>query len=362
MSKCSVCGNRITEGEPDFYFCPECQKKYHRNCFERFGCTDKNCPEHRGCEPAPEGMAEPPAPLPPREKGVKGALRYFEEYNDRFLICPDCGKKVPVFVWNLRLGCPVKSCLEHKEHLYLRTGLVLLAAALLYAGFRLRAELFLDSALWFAAGFAVLYIVLIHLGMYVKIGFIGKTRLRAFAAGLVQGAAIGALLLAWTLCFCDGVLNSQYKKGAAAMEAGDYAGAARYFLKIPQYRDSRVQKAKAEIKLDQIKYSEAKKALLREDYGTAIDLLEEINGYMDSGELLKEAKYKQAKNAIVSGDLKTAVDTFTDLGAYKDSQNILKTITGKALPALGGAVLDMIRKPSDDEDSKSGFLKRLPGN
>ncbi|MBQ9359387.1 MAG: hypothetical protein IJT95_07595, partial [Abditibacteriota bacterium] len=92
----------------------------------------------------------------------------------------------------------------------------------------------------------------------------------------------------------------------------------------------------------------------------AIQLFGSIDGYMDSKELLKEAKYKQAKSAIVSGDLKTAVDTFTDLGSYKDSRSILKTITEKALPALGGAVMDMI-KPSED-DSEPGFWGKLMGN
>ena len=104
-----------------------------------------------------------------------------------------------------------------------------------------------------------------------------------------------------------------------------------------------------------------KEALEREDYGEAIRMFESIEDYMDSKTLLKEAKYKQAKKAIAEGDLKTAVNTFTDLGGYKDSRSILKKLTEGALPALGGAVLDMIKKPSED-GSEPGFWDKVLGN
>ncbi len=359
MSKCNICGNRFIEGEPDFYFCPACQKKYHKGCFERFGCTDRDCPEYRGFDPIEETEARAPAPLPPMEKGLKGALKYFSDYNDSLLICPECGKKVSVFVWNYRLGCPVHSCLERKEHLYLRAGVAALALALVYAFVR-TGKLFLDHAVLFALAFAALYWLLIHLGMYVKIKHLTGPQLRKFGAGLAQGAAVAAALAVFTLIFCGSVLNGVYQKGMTALNAGQYEEARDLFKQIPRYRDSKLLYAKAEIKHFGEVYRQGKQALDREDYGAAIQLFGSIDGYMDSKELLKEAKYKQAKSAIVSGDLKTAVDTFTDLGSYKDSRSILKTITEKALPALGGAVMDMI-KPSED-DSEPGFWGKLMGN
>lgn len=360
MSKCSICGNRFVKGDPDFYYCPACQKKYHKGCFERFGCTDSSCSEYRGCDPIEETEAQAPEPLPPREKGFRGALKYFSDYNDSQIVCPECGKKVSVFVWNYRLGCPVPSCLERKEHLYLRAGAAALILALAYAVIKTRA-LFLDHAVVFTAVFAILYFLLIHLGMYVKILHMRSPQLRKFGAGLAQGAAVAVVLTAFTLIFCNSILQGVYRQGMTAFNAGEYNKAQELFKQIPRYKDSEVLRAKAEIKECQVTYQLAKQALEREDYNTAIQLFGSIEDYMDSKTLLKEAKYKQAKNAIVSGDLKTAVDTFTDLGAYKDSQNILKTITEKALPALGSAIGSMWKKDSDEEGNEGLFGRLLGG-
>ena len=253
-------------------------------------------------------------------------------------------------MWNYRLGCPVHSCLERKEHLYLRAGAALLVTALLYAGFRTR-SLFPERALFFGVTFAVLYFVLIHLGMYVRIRYLNSP----------QGAVIGAVLLAFTLIFCNSLLSGAYHKGTEALNGGRYDEAIEAFKLIPRYKDSEILQAGAELKKCQAVYGAAKEALEREDYGEAIRMFESIEDYMDSKTLLKEAKYKQAKKAIAEGDLKTAVNTFTDLGGYKDSRSILKKLTEGALPALGGAVLDMIKKPSED-GSEPGFWDKVLGN
>ena len=360
MSKCSVCGGRFVKGDPDFYYCPGCQKKYHKGCFERFGCTDSSCSEYRGCGPAGEDAA-PPVPGSSAGEGAGDRLQALIRYHDAVVTCPDCGKKVPLFIWNYRLGCPAPSCMERKEHLYWRTGAGALLAALAFGILR-AGKLFAGHAAAYAVLFVLLFVLLAHLGMYVKIRYMYSAQIPKFLAGLAQGAAAAAVLVLFCVLYTQGILGAEYKKGMRAMEAGNYAEAKRLFESAGDFRDSRVLAAKADIKECDRIYRQAEEALRSEDYTRAIELLGSIRDYRDSRELLKEAKYRQAKISIASGDIKTAVNLFTDLGDYKDSGSILKTIAEKALPALGSAIGSMWRKDSgEEEDGSTGLWGRLLG-
>lgn len=69
-----------------------------------------------------------------------------------------------------------------------------------------------------------------------------------------------------------------------------------------------------------MKYREAQEAYESQDYEQAITLLEELDGYKDTVELLKEVKYNQALYLYNEGKLDESIDVLNEIPDYEDSK------------------------------------------
>lgn len=106
----------------------------------------------------------------------------------------------------------------------------------------------------------------------------------------------------------------------------------------------------------QVRYSQAKTALNKDDFDEAKDILGSILFYRDADELLLECEYRQAKEFIADGNIEKAREIIDGLDGYKDSLTLLEKCDyeeARSLMEEGkySEALDFL-KPLDYKNSK----------
>lgn len=78
-----------------------------------------------------------------------------------------------------------------------------------------------------------------------------------------------------------------------------------------------------------IKYNEALALVESKNYDEAIAIFEELSGYSDSADKIRETKYKKAEDLVSNKEFDAAIEIFDKLGDYRDSKERVKDVKYK---------------------------------
>lgn len=135
------------------------------------------------------------------------------------------------------------------------------------------------------------------------------------------------LMLALTLALSlTGCKISDYKKAVSAMEEGRYADAIVLLEAVEDYKDS------AEL-LDKCHYVLAEQAFESKEYADAKAAFQALGDYKDSAAYVKKCDYNLALNAYEDEDYSAALEIFQSLEGYSDSDRYIAECESAILAA-----------------------------
>lgn len=135
------------------------------------------------------------------------------------------------------------------------------------------------------------------------------------------------LMLALTLALClTGCKISDYKKAESAMEEGRYADAIVLLESLEDYKDS------AEL-LNKCHYVLAEQAFESGEYADAKASFQALGDYKDCAAYIKKCDYNLALNAYEDEDYTAALEIFQTLEGYSDSDRYITQCEAAILSA-----------------------------
>jgi tetratricopeptide (TPR) repeat protein len=152
-----------------------------------------------------------------------------------------------------------------------------------------------------------------------------KERLEAKRKRATTRRCIALALIAVVVCTAFVVVtviipNNKYQKAISLMEGEDYESAMELFESLDGYKESSsYMKNCKEIIAE---YNDALELMNNGDYVTAIEMFESTNGYKNSDEQIEECRnryYNEAVTLMNNGEYDGAITVFNELDGYKDS-------------------------------------------
>lgn len=142
-----------------------------------------------------------------------------------------------------------------------------------------------------------------------------KKRKRTIILSTVAGSIV--LLVAAIALFILVIMpNIKYNRAVNYIEEGKYDDAIALIDELDGYRDS-------EDLLDEAYYGKGMSCLEERDYASAIEIFKELGSYNDAREKLKEAQYEQAKVLLDQDEYDTAIAYFENADDYKDAKDMI---------------------------------------
>ena len=154
-----------------------------------------------------------------------------------------------------------------------------------------------------------------------KVAFKKSVKISAIVAAIITALVI---IVSLALLFINNVIvpANKYNDAVALMDSGEWLKARDLLESLDDYKDSEDLLEQCNSKILEANYNSAVQLMNEKKYEDASKLFEELASYKDSEELLKECKYQYAIQLMYDEKYTDAINAFGVLDDYKDSKEL----------------------------------------